>query len=159
MIGYNHKLTSGSSSGTFPIQDSDSIVQSHFALTFRSKWRCIFAFVLHLFDLARHMVSARGGGFLGWIFRTFLVYHVLSAGTFYDRLHLDMTLDTVGLCCNRVCASTGARLSWQGDERASVGGGELVSIVRRPVVRPAPPDVVADRWKSGNPRRPRGDGA
>jgi len=34
-------LTSGISSGTFPIHDNDSIVQSHFVLMFRSKCKCI----------------------------------------------------------------------------------------------------------------------
>jgi len=34
-------LTSGISSGTFPIHDNESIVQSHFVLMFRSKCKCI----------------------------------------------------------------------------------------------------------------------
>lgn len=39
-------LTSGMSSGTFPIHDSDTIEQSHFVFVFFSKCKCIFGFLI-----------------------------------------------------------------------------------------------------------------
>lgn len=61
-------LTSGSSSGTLPIHVSDRMGQSLFALTVRSKCRCIFLFlVLERYTLHPHGLSCREIEFLEYV--------------------------------------------------------------------------------------------